>query len=56
MPCSSTKVSATWGGKNPCRAGDQQAGKQLDRKGPEGPGGHQVEHEQAMRPCHKEGC
>ena len=31
------------------------AGKQLGRKGPEGLGGHLVEHEPAMCPCCKEG-
>ena len=33
-------------------AGGCPAGKQLIRKGPGGPGGHQVEHEPALvRPC-----
>lgn len=36
-------------------AGGHPVGKQLDRKGPGGPGGHQIEHEPAMHPCSNEG-
>ena len=32
----------------PVYAGGCQAGKQLDRKGPENPGGHKVEQDPAM--------
>ena len=39
----------------PVHAGGWLAGKQIGRKGPGGPGGHQVEHEPAMGPYGKEG-
>ncbi|KAK4819160.1 hypothetical protein QYF61_025975 [Mycteria americana] len=39
----------------PVCAGGHPAGKQLGREGPGRPGGHQIEREPAMCPCHKEG-
>jgi len=45
--------SCPWGGTAPgTRAGwGQPAGKQLCRRGPQGPGGHQVDHEPATSTC-----
>lgn len=47
--------SCLWGGRDcghsPIQTGECLAGKQLCSKGPEGPDGHQVEHEPLMCPC-----
>ena len=49
--------SFPWGGITcaPVQAGGWQSGKQLCRGGPGSPGGEQVDHEPAMRPCGKGG-